>query len=139
MLGSPALPLPAPHNKYSPPRHQSAHVAESWLSRGVPPPCSPPSPPPTYPPSLSSGDDPPTLPQPTPWPPQVGPALLWDMASLADPTLEYAFLGVVPFARLSAAALAAHSTGRAAVIWLAIIHPIALCLVQACNRMHFTL
>lgn len=61
----------------------------------------------------------------------VGPTLLWDMTSLSDPDLGFAFLGIVPFFRLSEAALASHSIGRSVVIWLAIIHPITICLVTA--------
>ena len=61
----------------------------------------------------------------------VGPTLLWDIASLADPSLGFAFLGIVPLFRLSEAALASHSIGRSVVIWLAIIHPITICLVMA--------
>ena len=60
-----------------------------------------------------------------------GPTLLWDIASLADHELGYAFLGVVPFSPLSSAGLASHSVGRAVVIWLAVIHPITVCLVLA--------
>lgn len=61
----------------------------------------------------------------------LGPTLLWDIASLADPDLGFAFLGIVPFFRLSPAALASHSVGRAVVIWLAVIHPITICLMVA--------
>lgn len=63
----------------------------------------------------------------------VGPSLLWDPLSLGNPQFVQAFLGLVPFRRFWMRGLFMHSVGRSIVIWLAIIHPITICLVAASN------
>merc|ERR1712032_1401310 len=60
-----------------------------------------------------------------------GPSIIWDVQSLSNPSSRNAFLGVVPFLLISDWRLSLHSVGRSIVIWLAIIHPITVCLVTA--------
>ena len=51
--------------------------------------------------------------------------------SLADPLLQFAFMGLVPYLPLSTAALVTHLLGRTIVIWLAFVHPLIVCLLTA--------
>lgn len=62
-----------------------------------------------------------------------GPSILWDAMSLMNNgAFAGSFLGLVAYPiGLSDSALAMHSVGRCVVIWLAIIHPITVCLVTA--------
>lgn len=60
-----------------------------------------------------------------------GPSVLWDALSLFTADLEHGFLGIVPYPELSVTGLVSHSVGRSLVIWLAIIHPIVVCLLRA--------
>jgi hypothetical protein len=60
-----------------------------------------------------------------------GPSILWDPMSLADPIFDHSFMGIVPYPQLSSLQLFTHSVGRCIVIWLALIHPITICLVAA--------
>lgn len=60
-----------------------------------------------------------------------GPSIIWDMNSLIAPEFAQAFLGLVPYRPFWMKSLFMHSAGRSVVIWLAIIHPIAVCLVTA--------
>ena len=59
----------------------------------------------------------------------LGPSLLWDAMSLLVPQFEHAFLGMVPYPKLTSKELSTHSLGRATVVWLAFIHPITIALV----------
>jgi fatty acid desaturase len=61
----------------------------------------------------------------------LGPTLIWDTMSLAQPALEQSFLGLVPYRPLLKATLIRHAIGRAVVVWLAFIHPITIALVCA--------
>ena len=62
-----------------------------------------------------------------------GPSILWDAMSLINNgAFAGSFLGLVAYPiGLSNYAIAMHSVGRCVVIWLAIIHPITVCLVTA--------
>jgi len=59
----------------------------------------------------------------------IGPGVFWDILMLANPAFGYAFLGMVPYRHVSMWRLSVHSIGRSVVIWLAIIHPITICLM----------
>lgn len=61
-----------------------------------------------------------------------GPSIIWDAMSLMNGAFAGAFLGLVAYPiGLSDFEIAMHSIGRCIVIWLAIIHPITVCLVTA--------
>jgi hypothetical protein len=51
--------------------------------------------------------------------------------SLIEPEFDHSFLGLVPYPKLSSWQLCTHSMGRCLVVWLALIHPITICLVAA--------
>jgi len=60
-----------------------------------------------------------------------GPSVIWDTMSLVGEELSGAYLGLVPFWIASRSRLLLHAMGRVLVIWLAIVHPITVCLVTA--------
>jgi len=60
-----------------------------------------------------------------------GPSILWDVQSLADPLLQFAFMGLVPYLPLTTISITSHLLGRTLVVWLAFFHPAIVCLLTA--------